>query len=70
MIGESALVPFGYVLAGTVADWMGVANVMWMCALGVLATSVLLLFIPSVRALPALPTHAGNRDPEGATSAQ
>ncbi|MGV9883277.1 MFS transporter [Streptomyces sp. NPDC003006] len=70
MIGESALVPFGYVLAGTVADWMGAANVMWMCALGILATNVLLLFIPSVRTLPALPTLTENRDTEGATSAQ
>lgn len=70
MIGESALVPLGYLLAGTIADWMGAANVMWICALGILVTNVLLLFIPSVRTLPALPTPAGSREPERAASAQ
>ncbi|MFG3284421.1 MFS transporter [Streptomyces sp. NPDC048111] len=54
-IGESALIPFGYVLAGTVADGAGAARVMGLCALGILLTTLSLLCSSSVRTLPALP---------------
>ncbi|MEU0030845.1 MFS transporter [Streptomyces sp. NPDC006335] len=55
MLGENALVPLGYVLAGSVADKLGAPTVMWICALGILLTNVLLLFLPSVRNLQAVP---------------
>ena len=54
MLGENALVPLGYVLAGSVADWVGASTVMWTCALGILLTNVILLFVPSVRGLRAV----------------
>ncbi|MEV6399230.1 MFS transporter [Streptomyces sp. NPDC051907] len=53
MLGENALVPLGFVLAGTVADWMGAPEVMWLCALGILLTNLVLLLLPSVRHLTA-----------------
>ncbi|MEW1659933.1 MFS transporter [Streptomyces sp. NPDC093707] len=54
MLGENALVPLGYVLAGSVADWLGAPAVMWTCALGILLTNVVLLFVPSVRNLQTI----------------
>ncbi|MFB6772710.1 MFS transporter [Streptomyces sp. NPDC056337] len=54
MLGENALVPLGYVLAGTVADRVGASSVMWMCALGILLTNLVLLLLPSVRSLTAV----------------
>ncbi|WP_225731429.1 MULTISPECIES: MFS transporter [unclassified Nocardia] len=53
MIGENALVPLGYLLAGTVADRLGAIRVMWICCLGILACNIVLLLIPSLRRLPA-----------------
>lgn len=54
MLGENALVPLGYVLAGTVADWIGASKVMWICALGILLTNLVLLLLPGVRNLKAV----------------
>lgn len=63
MLGENALVPLGYVLAGSVADWLGAPSVMWICALGILATNLFLLFVPSIRNLRSAPSEKA--EPEG-----
>ncbi|MFF6952994.1 MFS transporter [Streptomyces iakyrus] len=54
MLGESALVPLGYVLAGTVADHLGAFQVMWICCLGIVVANTVLLLIPSLRRLSAV----------------
>ncbi|MGW0632105.1 MFS transporter [Streptomyces sp. NPDC002758] len=54
MIGENALVPLGYVLAGTVADHLGALRVMWICCIGILVSNIVVLLIPSLRRLSAL----------------
>lgn len=64
MLGENALVPLGYVLAGSVADRLGASTVMWTCALGILLTNVILLFVPSVVNLQAISPSEPAREGE------
>ncbi|MFB7462831.1 MFS transporter [Streptomyces sp. NPDC056224] len=65
MLGESALVPLGYVLAGTVADRLGAFRVMLICCLGILASNTALLLVPSLRRLTAIPQDDKQRHPQG-----
>ncbi|AJF70409.1 MFS transporter [Streptomyces vietnamensis] len=58
MLGENALVPLGYILAGAVADWAGASTVMWTCALGILLSNAALLFLPGIRRLQAVVASA------------
>ncbi|MFF2305901.1 MFS transporter [Streptomyces sp. NPDC058128] len=51
MLGENALVPLGYILAGAVADRAGASTVMWTCALGILLSNAALLLLPGIRRL-------------------
>lgn len=62
MIGENALVPLGYLLAGGVADRLGALRVMWICCLGILACNIVVLLIPSLRRLSALTEDTEQHD--------
>ncbi|AVI00086.1 MFS transporter (plasmid) [Streptomyces sp. WAC00288] len=58
MLGENALVPLGYILAGAVADWAGASTVMWTCALGILLSNAVLLLLPGIRRLQSVASPA------------
>lgn len=53
LMGESILIPVGYLLAGSVADQIGPATVTAGCAVGIALVLLLLLFVPSIRKLRA-----------------
>ncbi|WP_412079643.1 MFS transporter (plasmid) [Streptomyces xanthophaeus] len=61
MLGETALVPVAYVLAGTLADSAGSTTMMWVCCLGILAATVVLLAVPDVRGLTSLSARGTKR---------
>ncbi|MEV7729689.1 MFS transporter [Streptomyces sp. NPDC087917] len=58
MLGETALVPLAYVLAGGTADRAGSTTMMWICCAGILVATVVLLAVPGVRALTSTNTRA------------
>ncbi|MET8968189.1 hypothetical protein [Streptomyces hydrogenans] len=64
MLGETALVPLGYVLAGTVADRLGPSRVLWICCAGITVATLVLLLVPGVRRLTALtePEEDGEKE--------
>ncbi|MFF6896538.1 MFS transporter [Streptomyces hydrogenans] len=64
MLGETALVPLGYVLAGTVADRLGPSRVLWICCAGITAATLVLLLVPGVRRLTAVtePEEDGEKE--------
>ncbi|MFE5199032.1 MFS transporter [Streptomyces sp. NPDC056601] len=51
LVGETALVPLAYLLAGYVADRIGSASVLWMCFAGIFASTSVLFLVPSIRGL-------------------
>ncbi|MER5810748.1 MFS transporter [Streptomyces sp. NPDC002033] len=59
MLGETALVPLAYVLAGGTADRAGSTAMMWTCCLGILVATVVLLAVPGVRGLTSVRAAAG-----------
>lgn len=63
LLSENALVPAGYVLAGTVADRLGSAAVIWICCMGIFLSIGVLLCIPGIRGLTAT-SHNTKLSPE------
>ncbi|MFG2616948.1 MFS transporter [Streptomyces sp. NPDC048507] len=61
MLGETALVPLAYLLAGGAADRAGSTTMMWICCLGILVATVVLLAVPGVRGLTSVRPAPGER---------
>jgi MFS family permease len=67
-LGSIALAPIGFVMAGTLADALGVSGALWLAAGWTVLASAAVLAVPSVRHLEAVPSQGPDRAPAALSS--